>query len=191
MSGQFSPVIERNTVVPASREARFYPTETHQTAVTLRIFQGESPRTANNVFLGQIDLPLPAGKKSHENPVDVRFTYDVNGLLEVDACAVASGVRRSIVIQQNPGLLSADEIRGRLKALASIKVHPRDDQANLALLSRGERLYEEHVGEIRQRIGHELVVFRSQLERQDPKVADRARKHLTAVLDDIETDIFA
>ncbi|MEI7100611.1 Hsp70 family protein, partial [Klebsiella pneumoniae] len=73
--------------------------------------------------------------------VEVRFTYDVNGILEVEVKLLATGETHRLVIEENPGVLSADEIRERLEALSRIKVHPRDQAENQALISRGERLY--------------------------------------------------
>ena len=180
--GMFSPLIERNTVIPASRVATYSPVRDFQEVLELRVFQGESPEVAHNVFLGKLELPLPH-KRREDNPIQVRFTYDVNGLLEVQAHVVATGIEKQLVIEQNPGLLTPQQIRERLAALATLKVHPRDQQANLALLARAARLYEEHTGDARREIGARLLAFKAALETQEPRQIEPARRHLGELLD--------
>jgi molecular chaperone HscC len=184
--GLFSPVIERNTVIPASRVSRYNPLRDFQPVLKLRIFQGESPRVANNVFLGELEVPLPR-RTSADNPVDVRFTYDVNGLLDVEAHVVATDTMHQLVIEQNPGLLSPAEIRARLAALAELKVHPREQQANLAVIARAERLYEEHTGQLRQALTEHIHAFNAELATQDPQRIEHARRRLVEFLDHVES----
>jgi molecular chaperone HscC len=180
--GLFSPLIERNTVIPTSRVSSYSPMRDFQEVLQLRVFQGESPEVAHNVFLGQLELPLPP-KRKDDNPVNVRFTYDVDGLLEVHAHVVATGVEKQLVIEQNPGLLTPHQIRERLDALAALKVHPRDQQANLALLARAARLYEEHTADARRDIGSRLLAFKAALETQEPRQIEPARRYLGDLLD--------
>src|SRR5690606_26578043 len=85
--GVFSPIIERNSTVPVSRVRRYQPLRDYQQDVTFHIYQGESPRVEHNVHLGRITVKVPR-LKSDENPVDIRFTYDINGLLQVEALVV-------------------------------------------------------------------------------------------------------
>lgn len=177
LSGAFQPLIERNTTIPASREQTLVPLHRGQKELELRIFQGESPRVANNILLGELKLQLPSFNEPQQMPVVVRFTYDVNGLLEVEATLVASQTTMRMVIEQNPGLLSPEEIERRLIALAALKLHPREQQANLALITRAERLYEEFLGEDRQAVMTCLVAFRSELESQDDDRIRHARHH--------------
>lgn len=184
-TGMFEPILERNTVIPSSRIKRFFPLADGQRKLRLRVYQGESPRVANNILLGQIDVALP-GIASAKCPVDVRFTYDSNGLLEVEAHIVATDKRHQLVIEQNPGLLSPTQIRERLDALASIKIHPREQLANTTLLARLERCYEESLGERRAVVGTWLLQFRELLERQDPRQIEKARTALVQELDALD-----
>ncbi|HEV7777466.1 MAG TPA: molecular chaperone HscC [Luteibacter sp.] len=186
-SGLFSPLIERNTVVPASRTGQYYPTQDMQEKLTLRIFQGESPRTVNNILLGEINMPLPPAKAA-EMPVNVRFTYDVSGLIQVEATVVATNVTHELVIEQNPGMLSAEEIAERVAALGHLKIHPRDDQANIALIERAERLYEERIGGARQQLGQWLLQFRGELESQDTQRIRIAQTRFGELLSMVEAD---
>ncbi len=105
---EFSPIIERNTVVPVSREQSYTPIHDQQREVHVEIYQGESRRVENNVRLGSLTVPLPPGK-ARERQLLVRFSYDINGLLEVDTKVAGTEVRRSLVIEGNPGQISPEE----------------------------------------------------------------------------------
>ncbi|HJU40722.1 MAG TPA: hypothetical protein VJ724_14220, partial [Tahibacter sp.] len=84
------------------------------------------------------------------------------------------------------GLLSPEEIRRRLDALAQLKVHPREQQANIAVLARAERLYEEYTGDARRVILEHIHAFNAELAQQDPQAIERARRRLTEFLDHVE-----
>ena len=184
IDGIFSPIIERNSTVPVSKVQSYSPIADFQTQLSLKIFQGESPRVVNNVALGELQVALPKLKAS-ENSVDVRFTYDVNGLLQVEALVKSSNKRYELVIQQNPGLLSDAEIRARLAELSALKVHPREAQANTALIARAERLYAEFLTE-RELIKAHMTGFMAKLESQDLALISRARVEFQAFLDSLE-----
>lgn len=175
--GMFSPILERNTVIPASRVETYYPTEDFQRVVMLKIYQGESRLVKDNIFLGELQVPLP-GKRRDESAVDVRFTYDVNGLLEVEAHVHSSGQTLNLVLEQNAGSLSKAEIAERLAKLSALKIHPRENLENQALVARANRLYEELLGEDRIRVGRIIEHFVNTLEGQDPQQIQRARKAL-------------
>ena len=184
-SGIFSPILHRNSTVPVSRVVRYQPLQDWQRQVEFEIFQGESPRVEHNVRLGKISVKVP-NKRSIENPVDIRFTYDINGLLQVEATVVATGETHEVVLEQNPGILSPTEIRERLAALSALKIHPRDQQENLSLIARAERLYEELLW-ARGDLQDALVRFRGALDSQDPDVIREHRTHFAAMLQHIES----
>lgn len=183
-SGIFDPIIQRNSTVPVSRVNRYFPIEDWQKQVEFNIYQGESPRVENNVLLGKITVNIPAGRRN-DNPVDVRFTYDINGLLQVEATVVATGHTHEVILEQNPGILSPDEIRQRLKALAKLKVHPREQQENLSLIARAERLYEELLW-ARGQLQDALLRFRTVLDTQELERISAHRKDFATMLDYIE-----
>jgi len=188
-TGLYLPVIERNTVIPASRSVRVHTLRDGQQQVDVRVFQGEARQVADNIPLGQLRLsvpPAPAGQQS----IDIRFTYDTSGLLEVDTRVDATGATRSLVIENQPGVLSAEEIRERLAAMAHLKVHPRDQAENQAVLSRVERLFTQRLGEERALVATRLDQFRALLERQDPTEIARFRNELTEWLDLVDTSYF-
>lgn len=185
-TGFFHPIILRNSTVPVSREDSFSPMHDRQERLTIDIYQGENPLVANNIKLGEIGILLDPRRSRDENSVTVRFTYDINGLLQVEVTEHATQRKHELVLEQNPGLLTPEEIRARLAALADLKVHPRDQQENIALLTRAERMYEEYLHE-RDRLQEWIVHFRSALESQDNSLIARQRVQFAEALDMLET----
>ncbi len=184
-TGFFHPIILRNSTVPVSREDTFSPMLDRQERLTIDIYQGENPLVANNIKLGEIDIRLDPRRAREENNVTVRFTYDINGLLQVEVTEHATGRRHELVLEQNPGLLTPEQIRARLAALADLKVHPRDQQENIALLTRAERMYEEYLHE-RDRLQEWIMHFRSALETQDNALIAKQRQAFADALDQLD-----
>ncbi len=121
--------------------------------------------------------------------MECRFSYDVNGLIEVDLHVLATGERRQLVIidEDEP---SGDGLEARRAALATLKIHPRDADPNRAALARAKRCYESFVGDRRERIGNAMAAFEAVLDLQDPRAAEPARKELLAALDALEGESF-
>jgi len=167
-AGHFFPIIERNSVIPISRSERLYTAHENQKNITIEILQGESRRTEGNVHLGELNIEVPQNRAGQE-AVDVRYTYDINGILEVEVTVVSTGITKSMVLEKNPGTLTEKEIAEKLEALKELKIHPRDKDENRFLLAKAERLYEEHVGEDRTFLSQEILMFESLLDKQDER----------------------
>lgn len=189
IDGLFSPILERNTIIPASRVEHYSPLDNYQTHLSLCIYQGESPQVKNNVYLGELELPLPR-KKKNDISVEVRFTYDVNGILEVEAKVDGSDQLHSRVLQQQKTQLSDEEIRQSLAKLKGLKIHPRDQAENQHLLARAARIYEESLEAQRNYIGKLIADFMAVLDGQDPKQIHRAQIEIKELLEQIEKDWF-
>jgi molecular chaperone HscC len=183
--GHFLPIIERNTAVPVSRMQRIVTIQPQQRQLTIKVFQGEARLTADNIRLGEFNIEMPL-KPAGQAGADVRFTYDVNGVLEVQATAFPDGMTRSVVIEENPGVLSAEQVRACLAKLADLKIHPREQVENRALLARADRLYEELLGDQRAYLASHIARFQSLLERQNVDEIARAAKELDTVLDRLD-----
>jgi molecular chaperone HscC len=181
----FSPIIDRNTIVPASRAHRFQTASDNQTEVIFPIYQGESRNVKHNTLLGQISVPVPARPRG-EVSVDCRFTYDSDGLLDVDVEVVGTGVARQTTILSQDSGLSREEIELRREKLQALKVHPRDQAENVHALARAERLYEECLAETREIIGISISHFTAALERQEPDPIRTARTRLVELLNNME-----
>ncbi len=189
-SGYFQPVIERNTVIPASRVVRNSTIRPGQDKVGIQVFQGESPRVEDNVPLGEITINLPKEKDKHQD-FDIRFTYDVSGVLEVLVTVVGTGKTEQLILEGNPGSLSQAEIAKRLKALDKLKIHPRDVDENAAIINRLKAAYENHLGDIRSAIEHNLVQFEHVLGKQNTTDIKLAREAAVKFLDELDSmDVF-
>ena len=183
--GHYLPIIERNSVVPVSRVKTVQTLHDNQEQVLLKIFQGESRLVRDNVALGQLEMQVPK-RPAGEVSLDVRFTYDINGLLEAQVSIPLTGESRSLVIENNPGVLTPEEIQQRLKALEQLKVHPRDQQVNTLLSARLERLYQESLGELREQIGYWAGQFQQVLDTQDERKIREVRNQLSEQLQRLE-----
>ncbi|MHB8812010.1 MAG: Hsp70 family protein [Steroidobacteraceae bacterium] len=188
-TGVFAPIIERNTIVPASRERVFTTIADGQRVVKVNVYQGESRNVSDNVHLGALEIPVPMGRVG-EVRVTCRFTYDINGLLEIDLQVPSTGERRELVIVDDPEGVEPAELEQRRKALAALKVHPREDQLNIAILARLERCYEQALGDRREAIGRWISQFTTVLESQDPRAIVDARTKLIGAMDSIEGESF-
>ncbi|MBU6164692.1 MAG: molecular chaperone HscC [Alphaproteobacteria bacterium] len=182
--GIFSPIIERNTTVPVSRVNVYETMHANQKQIVLGIYQGEARRVADNVRIGELKVPMPRGPEGQ--PIEVRFSYDINGLLEVDVHVIPTGDKHSLVIADPEDQVSPAELERRRQALAALKQHPRDSEANRAALARAERLWEDALGDERDHVGRLIQQFQGALATQDVRVADAARDELMAALDQID-----
>ena len=185
----YLPIIERNTIIPCSKVVRLYSAVKNQKKMSIIIYQGESRQADQNLKLGELMIKLPPKPKG-EAEVDVRYTYDINGLLEVEVTNVETGQKKREVIVNSDNQLTQAEINDRFKRLEALKIHPRDQQKNQLLLARAERLYEELLGEMRDFIGYQIREFETVLNKQNVQEIETASEDLTVMLEDIESQIW-
>ena len=182
VEGIYLPVLERGTVIPASRMKTLSTVRDNQKLVEVEIFQGEHSLCRDNTFLGKFTLdqlpPRPAGGVV----IDLRFTYDINSLLEVEATVRETQQKKSIVLENAPGRLSPEKIAETLENFKRLKFHPRDAQPNVATLTAAEALYTELKGMDREALAQLLAAFRAALESQDASLIDGIRESLTGFL---------
>ena len=188
-TGIYLPVIERNTVIPASRSKNVRTVQDGQRQLRVNVFQGEARMVQDNVALGELMISIPPGPAGSQG-ADIRFTYDVSGLLEVQALVVSTGQVSKLVLEGQSGACDAEEIAARLAALDHLKVHPRDQGENQAVLARAERLYEERLGAQREQVGDAILRFKVVLEGQDPRAITAFRDELTRWLDSVDGTVF-
>lgn len=183
VTGAFSPIIERNTVIPTSKVERFYSSHAEQKFVRIAVYQGERPWVRDNILVDSFEIPLqPTGQIQ---PLDVRFSYDINGLLEVDVTFLESGQKHSHSIDRSPTGLDADARQASQERLAKLKIHPRDTLPNRTLLARLERAWMQSLGDERELIGGWLDAFNNVLARQQASEINRERQALSQALDEL------
>ncbi len=184
-SALFSPIIERNTPIPASRSQGYITVHDFQTSVDLTPYQGEAPKVVDNIKLGDLSVKVPRNKAGEE-AIEVRFTYDISGLLEIEATVESTGKTERLVVQRSESALNEDEVEKRLAELQNLKVHPRENQANIAVIARAERLYQEFLGEHRDLILKQITAFEQVVDTQEPNAIEKSRKKLLEVIAQLE-----
>jgi molecular chaperone HscC len=186
-TGIFSPIIERNTVIPASRVQSYNTISDNQVVLEFGIYQGEAREVKNNVKLGTLRVPVPPKPAGHVH-AECRFSYDTSGLLEVDVTVPETGVCKQIAIYDEEDSALTANLAQRRDALAQLKVHPRDQAENMAVMARAERCYESFLAERRDYIGNLIQQFQTAIDGQDPRMIEAARREISQRLDELEGD---
>lgn len=145
VGGHFSPIIERNSTLPTSRVEQYYTSELGQSHVKVQVYQGEMMKASQNLFLGELDVPVPINHKEHEG-LTVRFTYDLNGILDVEVKIDTTQEIFNHVILQESITLTDQEIKEKQDALARYKINAQETEVYRFLIEKANRLYSMILG---------------------------------------------
>jgi molecular chaperone HscC len=179
-----APIIQRNAMIPISRHDVFTTVEDNQSQIKVMVFQGENLKPEHNVHIGSLDVAVPK-KPAGQEAIDVRFTYDVNGSMEVEVKVVSTGLTKKAIFNNTSGLCE-DDLEKRFTALNQLKMAPREQLENRELLARAERLYAEATGENRERVAQAILAFTADIEDQKQRQPDLVRQTFRGLLDRLE-----
>ena len=171
--GVMTALIERNTTIPAERKNTFSTAADNQTAVTIRVFQGERKMANHNRLLGEFNLegisPAPRGVPQ----IEVKFDIDQNGILNVSARDVSTGKQASVRLEETSAL-SKDEI-DRMRHDA--EEHAEEDRRQFEL------------AEARNKGQHLIYQLEKQINENSSKLTDADRQPMTAAIGKLKSAI--
>lgn len=176
------PIVPRNTVLPCSRVKRFYTVKDDQQRVEFEILQGEQVYAKDNLCLDKIAIAVPKNKKGQES-VDVRFTYDINGILLIDITVVSTGKSISKVVSQN---VKESDLEKKIKELEKLRVHPKELSENQYILEKLSALYEEAPTYMREPLSNAIKTFSILLESQDARKIKKYRTYIESFIRDYD-----
>lgn len=185
--GFYLPIIERNSRIPTSRAETLHTVENYQKVMRVVVYQGESRLVENNIKLGELSIKLatPAQK---EDSVEIRYTYNVNGLLEVQCTVLSTGHCEKVVIQNQEYRMSDAEIQASLEKLNELKIHPREQLKVRAAMAQAERLYETSLADRREFIKALIQEFETVLDSQNLTHVEERLPEFIAQLDQLENE---
>jgi molecular chaperone HscC len=179
--GYYLPIIHRNTTIPVSREESVATVHPNQREMLIEIFQGEARKTEMNLLLGRLKVKgIPPGPAGY--PVHVRFTYDINGILDVEAIVPGTGRTFEAVLTSNVKGLSAKELEKAVARMKEVKFFPRDEARNQRLLLFCERATAELDPAARQALEDSLDRFELAMSSGDRRLFDESRQALLVTL---------
>ncbi len=173
VSGYFSPIIHRNTVIPTARTERYSTLERNQTQITLVVYEGEARRVRDNVKLGEVEVSgIPRGPAGQS--VDVTFTFDLDGILGVSAEVIDTGQRFEAVFSRSGEELAGERLERARERMSSLRSEPGERPRYRDLLARAELLWGEIPADERRELEAHIQLFERALADRDPDAIEAA-----------------
>ena len=160
---RFSPIIERNSPLPASKKEQYYTAELGQNHVKVEVYQGEMMKASQNLFLGELEVPVPVNHQAHEG-LTIRFTYDLNGILDVEVTIDSTQEVFNHVILQESITLTEDEIKEKQAELTRYKINAQETEVYRFLIEKANRVYSMLLGRRRDELMAETRRFEEEVK---------------------------
>ena len=174
-TGYFLPIIHRGTVIPVSRTEILQPLVPGSTKLELEIYQGDARKTAENALMGTLAV-TGVPRSAEKNEIAVTFTYDLDGILAVEARVLATGDRFECVFQRGE-VMTGSQLEAALERIRYFRANRRERPRHRDLLARAELLWKESPPDRRIHIGAALQAFEAALDGQaDAEIELRYRE---------------
>lgn len=182
-----SPIIERNTVLPVSKTNIYSTIHNNQRVVEFDILQGEKRLAKDNLCLKSFSIEVPS-KPAGQEQIEVCFTYDINGILVVEARVCSTGESfQQLVVDENTKI-TEEQLQEKVKELEALKKELNSTQKYDMLLARGEQLYTESIGQQRLFIANTITNFKNVLSTNRHGNIERMYHKISQIYDTIEKD---
>lgn len=180
-----SAVIERNSVLPCSKTGYYTNSYDNQCQIDIGIYQGEAYYCNDNLKLGVIEMEILPVKEG-EACLEVTFTYDINGILEVEVTDHQMKRMKRKVLTSEKVRMSEEEINRRLEELQAYKLMPRGGIRAKVVMARGERLFSQFLGARRQEIATVMQQIQKAIAGGNDKQLAECLEWATKVFDRLE-----
>jgi molecular chaperone HscC len=168
-------MISRSSMLPASRGETFYTLQDHQTAIRLDVYQGEGYYASENRKIGELLMHVPP-KAAGEEWVYVVFSYDINGILHVEAECKGGDKRETVIV--NPKVrLGDEELQRKVQELKNLRFAAHGSQEDMLYIAKAERLYMELIGKDREQVAEFISRYRQILRQADLIERKRMRNY--------------
>lgn len=184
-----SPVIERNTILPASRVGFYTNRYDGQEKIKVCVYQGEEYFCQDNLELGEIEIDIPPMKRGG-NCIEVRFTYDINGILEVEVTDQIKKQTKRRVLSGGVFRMSQEALQKRLLELSDLKLLPPGGARARLAAARGERLFSQLSGSLRRQAEEELDRLWEAVGHGNDQEIENAARRAEQVFKELEKNVW-
>lgn len=186
---KMSTIIPKNQTLPASRVQRYYTVNSMQSKISLEIYQGEKLKASDNLLLDSFEIPVPRLPKG-EAYCDVRFSYDLNGIFDIDVrCPLNNAeVHRRRGAEEGVDSDTLEKIRLNMEEL---KQNPYEVPEIRFMLEKANRMYEEGNELQRRELEERISWFTSILDNESIVECKRAAVQFSLILEQIENTMFS
>lgn len=185
----FSPIIERNSVLPISRVQYFTTVSNFQSVISMNIYQGDEQYAKDNILLEHMDVKVKP-KKAGQEMIQVRFTYDINGILDVDVLVESTKTTYQKTIVNKELNMTKREIQQQLEKMSELKKDLRQQEENQYVINLANALYRQTKGDTRAYIVSILEYFDRILSEANEAKIIHVRKRLLVLLSNLEAGLY-